>query len=52
MRTAACWCGALTAVCEGEPARVSVCHCLACHQRSGSAFAVQARFPADKVRLL
>ncbi len=25
--------------------RISVCHCLACQQRSGSAFAVQARWP-------
>ncbi len=49
MRTAACRCGKLTAQCEGEPARVSVCHCLACQRRSGSAFAAQARFPADKV---
>jgi len=36
-------------VCEGEPARVSVCHCLNCQQRSGSAFAAQARFPLDRV---
>lgn len=50
-REAGCRCGALRAVCEGEPVRVSVCHCLACQQRSGSAFAAQARFPADKVRV-
>ena len=48
-RTAACRCGRLTATCEGEPVRVSVCHCLACQQRTGSAFAAQARWPADKV---
>jgi len=36
-------------MCEGEPTRVSVCHCLNCQRRSGSAFAAQARFPADKV---
>ena len=51
MRTAACRCGALTAVCEGEPVRVSVCHCLACKQRTGSAFSAQARFPAERVRI-
>jgi hypothetical protein len=48
-RTASCRCGQLTATCEGEPVRVSVCHCLACQQRSGSAFSAQARFPADQV---
>ncbi|MEO5972923.1 MAG: GFA family protein [Sphingomicrobium sp.] len=50
-RTASCRCGQLTATATGEPVRVSVCHCLACQQRSGSAFAVQARWPADQVAL-
>lgn len=50
-REARCQCGALKASCEGEPVRVSVCHCRNCQQRSGSAFAAQARFPADKVRV-
>ena len=36
---------------EGEPIRVSVCHCLACQQRTGSAFGVQARFSRDRVRI-
>ena len=35
----------------GEPARVSVCHCLSCKKRSGSAFAVQARWPAEQVAI-
>jgi hypothetical protein len=51
VRTAACHCGALTAACSGEPVRISVCHCLACQRRSGSAFAAQARWPSDQVRL-
>lgn len=49
--TASCRCGQLTATCAGEPVRVSVCHCLDCQQRSGSAFAVQARFPEEKVTI-
>ena len=49
MREAACSCGQLKATVEGEPIRVSVCHCLACQRRTGSAFGVQARFPADAV---
>lgn len=50
VRQASCRCGQLTVRCEGEPVRVSVCHCLACQQRSGSAFATQARFPAERVQ--
>lgn len=29
--------------------RVSVCHCLQCKRRSGSAFSAQARWPAEQV---
>lgn len=36
-------------MCEGEPVRVSICHCLNCQRRSGSVFAVQARWPSDRV---
>lgn len=50
-RTASCRCGRLGAVCVGEPVRVSVCHCLECKRRSGSAFSAQARWPAEQVTL-
>lgn len=50
-RTARCSCGQLTATCSGEPVRISVCHCLNCQRRSGSAFAAQARFPSDRVEI-
>jgi hypothetical protein len=43
-RRAECACGQLSAVCSGEPVRVSVCHCLACKRRTGSAFSFNARF--------
>ena len=46
---ATCRCGKLTATATGEPVRVSVCHCLNCQKRSGSAFAAQVRFPAAQV---
>ena len=49
--TASCRCGQLTATATGEPVRVSACHCLSCKKRSGSAFAVQARWPTDKVAI-
>jgi hypothetical protein len=48
-RRASCSCGALALVATGEPVRISVCHCLACQQRTGSAFGVQARFPRGQV---
>lgn len=48
-RRAECRCGALTATCTGEPVRVSVCHCLACQRRTGSAFSAQARWPEAQV---
>src|SRR6185503_19017123 len=47
--TASCRCGQLKAVATGDPVRVSVCHCLNCKKRSGSAFAAQVRFPAERV---
>ena len=48
-RTASCRCGQLKATVTGDPVRVSVCHCLDCKKRSGSAFAVQARWPKAQV---
>ena len=48
-RTASCRCGQLRATVTGEPARVSICHCLDCQKRSGSAFAAQARWPVEQV---
>ena len=28
-----------------------MCHCLACQKRTGSAFGLQARWPADRVTI-
>ena len=50
-REAACSCGQLRLTAEGDPVRISMCHCLACQRRTGSAFGMQARFPADRVRV-
>ena len=49
--TASCRCGQLRATVTGEPVRVSVCHCLNCKKRSGSALAVQARWPVEQVMI-
>jgi hypothetical protein len=50
-RRAACSCGQLHLEADGDPVRVSMCHCLACQRRTGSAFGIQARFAADRVRV-
>ncbi|MCP8939414.1 GFA family protein [Alsobacter sp. SYSU M60028] len=51
MRIAACSCGQLTAACEGEPVRVSICHCFACQRRTGSVFGVQSRWATKQVTI-
>ena len=48
-RIAACSCGQLTAQVHGDPARISICHCLACQRRTGGPFAEQARFLRENV---
>lgn len=50
-RHATCACGQLRVACSGEPVRVSVCHCLDCQRRTGSAFGVQARFAREDVAI-
>ncbi|MBK9260179.1 MAG: GFA family protein [Polyangiaceae bacterium] len=50
-RHAQCSCGQLRVTCDGDPIRVSICHCLACQRRTGSPFGQQARWPADKVKI-
>jgi hypothetical protein len=37
---------------EGEPRLVSMCHCLACQRRTGSAFGVQAWFAPEQVNAI
>jgi hypothetical protein len=48
-RRAECNCGQLSAVCSGEPVLISICHCLACKRRTGSAFSFNARFEDARV---
>lgn len=49
VRSAECSRGSLRAECQGEPCRISICHCLECQKRSGSAFAFNATFEASRV---
>jgi hypothetical protein len=48
-RIATCVCGRLTASCSGDPAQVSLCHCLACQRRTGSTYGIAAFYPSDNV---
>jgi hypothetical protein len=50
-RIASCSCGRVQAKVKADPIRVSVCHCLACQQRTGSVFAAQARFASSAVTI-
>jgi hypothetical protein len=41
----------LAIACEGEPVRVTICHCLTCQRRTGSVFSAQARYLDDNVHI-
>ena len=51
-RDAACSCGQLRLTAAGDPIRISMCHCLACQRRTGSAFGIQARFQSNQVHVV
>jgi hypothetical protein len=50
-RNAACHCGQLRVEVDGDPLLVSICHCLACQRRTGSAFGMQAAFRPEQVKV-
>ena len=50
-REAACHCGQLRLEVAGDPLAVSICNCLACQRRTGSAFGMQAGFKVDQVQV-
>lgn len=50
-RVASCCCGQLRVLYAGEITRTSICHCLACQRRTGSAFGVQTRLDRDQARI-
>ncbi len=51
MRTASCHCGDLVLTCAGEPRKVSMCHCLDCQRRTGSAFSVAVFYARDQITI-
>jgi hypothetical protein len=50
--TASCHCGQLRLEVSGDPFAVSICNCLACQRRTGSAFGMQAGFKADQAQVV
>jgi hypothetical protein len=48
-RHATCNCGQLRLTIEGEPSRISMCHCLECQRRTGAVISNQARFRREQV---
>ena len=50
-REAACHCGQLRLAVDGDPFAVSICHCLDCQRRTGSAFGMQAGFRKEQVEI-
>lgn len=48
-RRASCNCGQLSLTVAGEPARISMCHCLQCQRRTGAVLSNQARFRREQV---
>jgi hypothetical protein len=52
VRHAACHCGQLRLEVTGEPFAVSICNCLACQRRTGSAFGMQAGYRPEQVHVV
>ena len=50
-RRTACSCGQLHLTIEGEPSRISMCHCLECQRRTGAVISNQARFRREQVNI-
>ena len=51
LRHATCSCGQLALTIEGEPVRISMCHCLECQRRTGAVLSNQARFARKQVTI-
>lgn len=46
---ASCSCGQLEITVTGAPRRVVMCHCIACHKRTGSTYGAQATYEPTNV---
>ena len=50
-RLASCRCQKLRLRCDGQPSKVSMCHCLDCRKHHGALFHASAIFPQDAVTI-
>ena len=50
--TGRCMCGAVRFEARGAPVRTGMRHCTTCRANTGSAFAVYAVFPVERLRML
>lgn len=50
-REGGCVCGSIRFRAEGEPLRVTVCHCTWCQRRTGTAFGTEVVYPQAQVEL-
>lgn len=48
-RIARCHCGDVALTCEGEPRKISMCHCPECQRRTGSAFSIAVFYQRQQV---
>ena len=48
-RSASCHCGQLVLRCDGEPRKISMCHCLDCQRRTGSPFSVAVFYDRGRI---
>ena len=48
-RRTICSCGQLSLTIEGEPSRISMCHCLKVQRRTGAVISNQARFRREQI---
>ncbi len=46
-----CVCGHVRYSADGDPERVTICHCAWCQRRTGTAFGVEAVFRQEKVEI-
>jgi hypothetical protein len=51
-RSASCHCGELELACTGDPRRISMCHCVECQRRTGSAFSIAVFYERESVRVV
>jgi hypothetical protein len=49
--TGGCVCGSVRFRATGEPLRVTICHCMWCQRRTGTAFGTEVVFNRDQVEI-